>query len=54
MKTQNKLCCISKAMSIHFPHNIRIRLAQLKKQDSKELSPRPLENAPKTFNSKTR
>ena len=24
----------------------------LNKQDSKELSPRPLENAPKTFNSK--
>ena len=29
MKTQNKLCCILKAMSLHFPHNIRIRLAQL-------------------------
>jgi hypothetical protein len=26
-----KLCCISKSMGIHFPHNIRIRLAQLKK-----------------------
>ena len=26
-KTQNKPCCNSKAMGIHFPHNIRIRLA---------------------------
>ena len=27
-------------------------MKDLAKQDSKELSPRPLENAPKTFNSK--
>ena len=29
MKTQNKLCCISKSMGIYFSHNIRIRLARL-------------------------
>ena len=29
-KTQGEPCCNSKAMGIHFPHNIRIRLVQLK------------------------
>ena len=32
---------------------LEVHLRQFRlKQDSKELSPRPLENAPKTFNSK--
>ena len=31
VKTQSELCCNSKAMGIQLDHNIRIRLAQLKK-----------------------
>ena len=32
MRSENKPCCNSKSMGIHLAHNIRIRLAQLRKK----------------------